>query len=80
MSIMKRLLLILILLLPQLLAAQSADRSAVQSVDRTAAQTADRIPANSAGRRTGREYAIRTVDRDSLGSTPCGGSMRWAAT
>ena len=48
---MKRLLLILILLLPQLLAAQ----------------TADRIPANSAGRRTGREYAIRTVDRDSLG-------------
>ena len=67
MSIMKRLLLILILLLPQLLAAQSADRSAVQSVDRTAAQTADRIPANSAGRRTGREYAIRTVDRDSLG-------------
>ena len=56
---MKRLLLILILLLPQLLAAQSADRSA--------AQTADRIPANSAGRRTGREYAIRTVDRDSLG-------------
>ena len=33
---MKRLLLILILLLPQLLAAQSADRSA--------AQTADRIP------------------------------------
>ena len=44
MSIMKRLLLILILLLPQLLAAQSADRSAVQSVDRTAAQTADRIP------------------------------------
>lgn len=42
MSIMKRLLLILILLLPQLLAAQSADR--------TAAQTADRIPANSAGR------------------------------
>ena len=79
MSIMKRLLLILILLLPQLLAAQSADRSAVQSVDRTAAQTADRIPANSAGRRTGREYAIRTVDRDS-GSTPCGGSMRWAAT
>ena len=51
MSIMKRLLLILILLLPQLLAAQ----------------TADRIPANSAGRRTGREYAIRTVDRNSLG-------------
>ena len=67
MSIMKRLLLILILLLPQLLAAQSADRSAVQSVDRTAAQTAVRIPAYSAGRRTGREYAIRTVDRDSLG-------------
>ena len=72
---MKRLLLILILLLPQLLAAQSADRTAVQSVDRTAvqsvdrtaAQTADRIPANSAGRRTGREYAIETVDRDSLG-------------
>ena len=63
---MKRLLLILILLLPQLLAAQSADRSA--------AQTADRIPANSAGRRTGREYAIR------WGSTPCGGSMRWAAS
>ena len=56
---MKRLLLILILLLPQLLAAQSADRSA--------AQTADRLPAYSAGCRTGREYAIRTVDRDSLG-------------
>lgn len=64
---MKRLLLILILLLPQLLAAQSADRTAVQSVDRTAAQTANRIPANSAGRRTGREYVIETVDRDSLG-------------
>ena len=63
---MKRLLLILILLLPQLLAAQSADRTAVQSVDRTAAQTANRIPANSAGR-TGREYVIETVDRDSLG-------------
>ena len=46
MSIMKRLLLILILLLPQLLAAQSADR--------TAAQTADRIPAHSARRPTRR--------------------------
>ena len=76
MSIMKRLLLILILLLPQLLAAQSADRSAVQSVDRTAAQTADRIPA-----------AVPAVNMPSepwtairWGSTPCGGSMRWAAT
>jgi hypothetical protein len=76
---MKRLLLILILLLPQLLAAQSADRSAVQSVDRTAAQTADRIPANSA--------AVPAVNMPSepwtairWGSTPCGGSMRWAAT
>lgn len=77
---MKRLLLILILLLPQLLAAQSADRTAVQSVDRTAAQTADRIPANSAGRRTGREYAIEPWTAIRWGSTPCGGSMRWAVS
>ena len=75
MSIMKRLLLILILLLPQLLAAQSADRSAVQSVDRTAAQTADRIPAVPAVNMPSEPWtAIR------WGSTPCGGSMRWAAT
>ena len=67
MSIMKRLLLILILLLPQLLAAQSADRSAVQSVDRTAAVPAVNMPSEP-------WTAIR------WGSTPCGGSMRWAAT
>ena len=76
---MKRLLLILILLLPQLLAAQSADRSAVQSVDRTAAQ--------AAGYRPIRPAAVPAVNMPSepwtairWGSTPCGGSMRWAAS
>jgi len=67
---MKRLLLILILLLPQLLAAQSADRSA--------AQTADRIPANSAGPAVNMPSEPWTAIR--WGSTPCGGSMRWAAS
>ena len=52
---MKRLLLILILLFPQLLAAQTADRAT------------DPAPADPAGCRTGREYTIQTVDRDSLG-------------
>ena len=83
---MKRLLLILILLLPQLLAAQSADRTAVQSVDRTAAQsvdrtaaqTADRIPANSAGPAANMSSKPWTAIR--WGSTPCGGSMRWAVS
>ena len=67
---MKRLLLILILLLPQLLAAQSADRSA--------AQTADRIPANSAVPAVNMPSEPWTAIR--WGSTPCGGSMRWAAS
>lgn len=67
MSIMKRLLLILILLLPQLLAAQSATGVPCRALTGLPRRPADRIPANSAGRRTGREYAIRTVDRDSLG-------------
>ena len=76
---MKRLLLILILLLPQLLAAQSADRTAVQSVDRTAAQTANRIPANSAGVPAA-NMSSKPWTAIRWGSTPCGGSMRWAAT
>ena len=67
---MKRLLLILILLLPQLLAAQSADRSA--------AQTADRIPANPAVPAVNMPSEPWTAIR--WGSTPCGGSMRWAAS
>ena len=60
---MKRLLLILILLLPQLLAAQSADRSAAQTADLPAVN----MPSEP-------WTAIR------WGSTPCGGSMRWAAS
>ncbi|MCD8275496.1 MAG: hypothetical protein LUC96_11040 [Alistipes sp.] len=52
---MKRLLLILILLFPQLLAAQTAGRAT------------DPASADPAGCRTGREYTIQTVDRDSLG-------------
>ena len=59
---MKRLLLILILLLPQLLAAQ----------------TADRIPANSAVPAVNMPSEPWTAIR--WGSTPCGGSMRWAAS
>lgn len=66
---MKRLLLILILLLPQLLAAQSADRSAAQT---------------ATGYRPIRPAAVPAVNMPSepwtairWGSTPCGGSMRW---
>ena len=53
---MKRLLLILILLLPQLLAAQTAD------------------PVPAVNMPSEPWTAIR------WGSTPCGGSMRWAAS
>ena len=54
---MKRLLLILILLLPQLLAAQLG----------CAVYPVHRLDQAVGGRRPGREYAIETVDRDSLG-------------
>ncbi len=77
---MKRLLLILILLLPQLLAAQSADRTAVQSVDRTAAQTADRIPANRPATVPAANMPSKPWTAIRWGSTPCGGSMRWAVS
>ena len=80
MSIMKRLLLILILLLPQLLAAQSADRSAVRALT----GLPRRLPT---GYRPIRPAAVPAVNMPSepwtairWGSTPCGGSMRWAAT
>lgn len=67
MSIMKRLLLILILLLPQLLAAQSATGVPCRALTGLPRRLPTGYRPIRPAARTGREYAIRTVDRDSLG-------------